>query len=265
MKRLLLFPLLLLLLLTACERTPGPVMNREPLARLLVDLELAEAYSIRHNIGGSGVDSVRRVLRQSILAKHGVNEATLDTTLRWYGYHLPRFMRVMDRADSILADTLRRLDRAENIALRTAAGDSVDVWPIAPSALFSRSEPSSFLVFEIPVDSTWARGDVLTLKFNIDNAMSPMSTTLAVDYADRIKTTDVVTVRQYIDDQRSFEVKLQLDSNMNSKLIYGYMHLEAKPGERAYVDSIRLIRTRLVSKDYNTIRRQTSRFSRNDK
>lgn len=264
MKRLPLILLLLLTLLTACERVPEMVLKREPMARLIADLELAQAYSIQQNLGGSDPDSMRRELRRSILAKHGVNEAILDSSLRWYGSQLPRFMKVIDRADTILADTLRRLERSENLALRAAAGDSVNVWPLAPSALFARSEPSNYLVFEVPTDSTWERGDVLTLTFALDNARTDMSTSLIADYANRNRTTDAVIARQYPGDERRHEIKIQLDSNYSVKRIYGYMHLEPKPGERAYIDSIRLIRTRMISADYNSLRRRASRFNRNN-
>lgn len=256
--------LLLALLIVACERVPDMVLKQESMARLLVDLKLAEAYCLQQPVGGSDPDSVRRAVRESVLAKHGVNDAVLDSSMHWYGAHPARFMKVVDRADSLLSDTLRRLEKSENLAMRAVAGDSVNIWPIAPSTLFARSEASSFYAFEIPVDSTWVRGDVLTLTFALDNALSEMTTLVAVDYANRNRTTEAVTTRQYPGDKRRFEVKLQTDSNMNAVRVYGYFHLNPKDGERAYVDSIRLIRTRMVAKDYNSIRRSATRFKRNN-
>ena len=259
-------PLILLvaaLLLAACERVPDMVLKREPMANLLADLKLAEAYCSQHPYGGSDIDTMRHALRQSTLAKHNVNEAVLDSSMRWYGAHPALFMKVVDRADSILTDTLRRLEKSEKLALRVAAGDSVNVWPGAPSALFSRTEPSAFLVFEVPVDSTWERGDVLALTFALDNALSDMSTTIAVDYANSNRTTEAVSARQIPGDERRFELKLQTDSTMAATRVYGYFHLEPKAGERAYVDSIRLTRTRMISKEYHSLRRIATRFNRN--
>lgn len=263
MKRL---PLLVLfltaLLLAACDRTPGMVLKREPMARLLADLQLAEALSNEQRLSGYGPDSTRLALRRSVLAKHGTNEAVLDSSLRWYGAHLPRFMKVIDRADSILADSMRELERNEQRAIALAAGDSVDLWPAAPSAVFARSEPSTFLPFELPADSTWQRGDVFTLEFAFDNAMTDISATIAVDYLNRRETTEAMAVRQYPGDMRRMEVKLQLDSNISAERIYGYLQLKPAEGERAFVDSIRLIRTRLVSREYNDLRRPMFRISR---
>lgn len=266
MKRL---PLILLvagaaMAATSCERTPDMVLKREPMARLMTDLTLADALSTEQSLGDFGPDSARLNLRRSVLAKHGVNEAVLDSSLRWYGAHLPRFMKVLDRADSMLADTLRALENSEKMAMILAAGDSVNLWPLAPSAILARSEGTEFLTFEIPADSTWERGDVFTLAFAFDNAVTTLSTTIAVDYRNRNRTTEAVTARQYPGDQRHFEVKLQLDSNISAARLYGYMQLKAAEGERAIVDSIRLVRTRLVSDNYNDLRRSTLSFKRNN-
>lgn len=263
MKRLpLLVMLLAALLLAACDRTPGMVLKREPMARLLADLQLAEALSNEQRLSGYGPDSMRLALRRSVLAKHGTNEAVLDSSLRWYGAHLPRFMKVIDRADSILADSMRVMERDARRALALAAGDSADLWPAAPSAVFARSEPSGFLPFELAADSTWRRGDVFTLEFAFDNAMSDISATIAVDYLNRRKTTEAMAMRQYPGDMRRMEIKLQLDSNMSAGRIYGYLQLKPAEGERAFVDSIRLVRTRLVASEYSDLRRPMLRLSR---
>lgn len=266
MKRLpsLLAVIAALTLLAACDRTPAMVLGREPMARLIADLELADALATEQSLGGYGPDSVRLALRRSVLAKHGVNEATLDSSLRWYGANLPRYQKVLDRADSIISDSMRTLEREARAALALAAGDTTNLWPLAPSAVFARSQGSDFLTFEVAADSTWERGDVVTLKFALDNAMSPLSATLAVDYANRNRTTDAVTSRHYPGDERRYDLKLQLDSNYNATRIYGYMQLKAAAGERAIVDSIRLTRTRLVRDEYNDVRRPAHRFSRNN-
>lgn len=266
MKRL---PLLLLvlgaLIIAACDRTPPMVLGREPMARLLVDLELAGAYSLEQNVSGYGYDSSRLVLRSSVLAKHGVNEAVLDSSLRWYARHLPQYMAVLDRCDSILVDTMRRIDAINDAELARRAGDTAAIWPLAPSAVFADTRISEFLTFEVPVDSTWQRGDVVRLTLAMHNARSPLFATLTADYLDRSQTTEAITTSLIPGDRNHLELTLQLDSNMNARRIYGYLHMPTGPGERAFVDSIRLTRTRLLSEKYNDLRYLQHRFTRNDK
>lgn len=265
MKRL---PLLLLisvaLLIAACDRTPNMVLGREPMARLLVDLELAGALSLEQNVNGYGADSSRLALRSSVLAKHGVNEAVLDSSLRWYARHLPRYMAVLDRCDTMLADTMRRIEALNAADLARRAGDTAAIWPLAPSAVFAESEPSEFLVFEVPVDSTWERGDVVRLTLAMHNAVSPLFATLVADYLNRQQTTEAITTTLTPGDRNHLELTLQLDSTMNAGRVYGYLHMRTKPGERAFIDSIKLTRTRLLSEKYGDLRYLQNRLTRND-
>lgn len=259
-------PALLLLVaifaLGACNRRPGIVLDDERMARLLVDLELADAFTTDQRLSAYVADSARLDLRRSVLAKHGVNEARLDSSFRWYGEHLPDYVKVIERADSILADSLRALENEERIALTKAAGDSTDVWPLAPSLLFARNMPSDIVSFEIPADSSWKRGDVLTLTFALHNAQSRVDATMAVDYANKNRTTDAIYGVVYPGDDARLEMKLQIDSLLSMKRVYGYLQLKPAEGERAFVDSIRLVRTRVVNDDYNRLRRIQRRLRR---
>lgn len=253
-----------LILLSACRNTPETVLEEEAMAYLLSDLELANAMSESQSVGAFHNDSLRLALRSSVLAKHGINEATLDTSLRWYGAHLPEYMKVIELADSILSDTLQAFISHENEIIRLAAGDSVNLWPYAPSAVFAKTQSSDFITFEIHADSTWKRGDMISLYMASDNAMSELKATLAVDYLNRERTTDAVISKLNPGNKRRLEVKLQLDSNISAKRIYGYIQLTPKQGERAFIDSIRLMRSRLVKTEYNKNRRSSHRITRHD-
>lgn len=264
MKRLPLLFLLLALIIVACDRTPDMVLGRESMARLLVDLELADAYSLERRLDGFSTDSSRFVLRSSVLAKHGVNEAILDSSLRWYARHLPRYMAVLDRCDSLLADTMRHIDALTAADLAARAGDTASIWPLVPSAVFAVTEPSEFLTFEVPVDSTWQRGDVVRLTLALHNNTSPLNAFMGVDYLNRQQTTEAVATTLLAGDERHLELTLQLDSTMSARRIFGYLHLAPAQGERAFADSIRLIRTRLLTEKYNNLRYPQFRFVRND-
>lgn len=266
MKRLL--PILLtvssLLILLGCSRTPDMVLPAERMARLVADLELADALATDQRLGALATDSSRLELRRSVLARHGINEAVLDSSMRWYGANLPKFLEVLDRADSLLADSMRLVDRLAADYAAAAAGDSADLWPREPSALFARTQPTDFYAFEIPADSTWKRGDVFALEFNFDNASTPLRATMVVDYLNRGATSDAISQRYYPGDTRHFKVIIQTDSNISAKRLYGYFHLSPAEGERAFLDSIRLVRTRLVSDKYNEHRRLQRRILRHD-
>lgn len=253
----------IILMLAACKRVPPMVLERDDMAALLVDLELANAVGVEHGFGDLRSDSARLALRQAVLAKHGVNEAVMDSSMRWYGAHLGEYLKVLDQADSLLADTLSYIDTEIRLAKERAAGDTLDLWTLEPSIIFARNQPSNIIAFEVPADSTWRRGDVVTLSLTLDNARTPLSVTLGADYANRGHAVDVKHNRP-LDDQRRITVQLQLDSNINVSRIYGYMQMHPAEGERAFADSIRLTRTRLVSDHYNERRSFTQRLRHND-
>lgn len=256
--------LIALLISAACSSRPDGVLPSGKFAHIVADLELADAYVTDRRLTNFRTDSSRLEMRRAVLAKHGVNEATLDSSLHWYGKNLPEYLEVLDRADSILADSLRAIELEQKEALAAAAGDSTDLWPLNPSVVFARNQPSDFVTFEVPIDTTWRRGDVVTLSLALHNSVSRLDATIAADYANRGRTTDGITASAYPDDEAKLQIKLQLDSNLTVRRVYGFLHLSPLPGERAFADSIRLVRTRMVTDDYNHLRRAQRRLVRHD-
>lgn len=260
MRRLLL-PLLTVLLLMAagCSR-PGPVLSEEKLARLLVDLELADAYAAEQLHRAFDNDSMRLALRESVLAKHHVNEATLDTSLRWYGANLPQLIKVYERADSILADSLRALEIEEQAQLAQAAGDSVQVWPLQPSIAL---EGAQFFAFELPLDSAWRRGDVVEWRFAIHNLrQEEVAVTLGANYTDRGQTVDAFTINRQGRDNPHYSLLLQLDRQKQARRVFGYVHVPLDSGRKVFIDSIQLVRTRMIDDDYHSRRYRVQSVSR---
>lgn len=248
-----LFFCLLLALLVGCNRPPKPVLKQEAMAHLLVDLELADAYSTDQRLGTFAPDSMRLALRQSVLAKHHVNEATLDTSLRWYGRNLPLLLKVYDRMDSILADSLRVITRQEQLARAEAAGDTARLWPREPSIMLSHSR--EFISFSLPVDSTWERGDVVQWSVSLHNLRKQSARmTLAVNYADRAATTELLSTLLNPRDGNRLQVTIQLDRQKSAREITGYIHIPIDSGLKVYADSITLIRTRDVAEEYGNRR-----------
>lgn len=262
MKRLL--PLLLCLLCivaAACRRTPAPVLGKEKMARLLVDLNLADAMmSDQMTLRYEKLDTGRAQMRRAVLQRHGVSQEQLDTSLTWYGKNLPRLIEVLDRVDSIFADSLRALDHAEHIALQALAGDTLQMWPHAPSVAV---EGTRYLTFEMPVDTAFRRGDVLQWQFVVHNAdRLPLHAVIGVDYANKGRTTDMRRIDLTPRDDKRVDLMLQTDRQRSVKRIWGYVEVDADTTRRVFVDSITLQRTRLIADDYNERRYRIRSLSR---
>jgi hypothetical protein len=251
------------LLSGACRRTPSGVLSEEEMAQLLADIHIADAFVQDQRMGLADNDSARQAVKNAVLAKHGVTQAQLDSSFHWYGHNLARYIEVYERVDTILGDSLRAINSAAHQELAAAAGDSTNVWNLQPAYVFSPRSASNFVTFSIEADSTWKRGDVYQWQMTVENNTSPLRLTMLVDYANRNRTTEVLESTAFFEPGRA-TLEFRLDSTMNAKRIYGFMQLSPREGERAFVDSIKLIRTRLIHDRYTSARRNVRSFKRND-
>lgn len=222
------------------------------MAHLLVDLQLADAQATEQRLHKFDTDSIRRELRESVLAKHHINEATLDTSLHWYGAHLPRLVKVYERADSMLADSLRAIDLEEQLTNTFAAGDSTQLWQLAPSIVMDGTD---FFAFDVPADTTWERGDVIEWQFTLHNLRrEPVSVTFGANYEDRGKTVNTQVINRENRDNNHYSILLQLDRQKSAGRVFGYIQIPLDSGRRVFIDSISLTRTRLIDSEYHSRR-----------
>lgn len=264
-----LFAAAMALLFAACNRRPDMVLGTRQMAELTVDLQLADAFAYDQRADIAASDSARRDIRRSVLAKHGINEAVLNTSLHWYGEHLPEYVKVIELADTILGDSLVALQNQErqaieNQGLADESKGEKDLRALPRSIVFAQNQRSDIATFNIPVDSAWKRGDVITLTLALHNAVSPVYATLFADYANRAQTTESVSRALYPGNDTRMTLKLQTDSTMNARRIYGHIMLRPAPGERAFVDSISITRAPVTRSRYTPLRRSQHRFSRYD-
>ena len=67
-------------MLAACSKTPDYVISEDRMASLMADLYMGDAVVENDNRSYRN-DSVRKVLIQSVYAKHGVTRHDVDTSL----------------------------------------------------------------------------------------------------------------------------------------------------------------------------------------
>ncbi len=81
-------------LITGCKRVPSSIIQPEEMAQLLADIHTGESVA-EQNYGEFCNDSTKRILKQSIYARHGVSEEIVDSSLMWYGHNLERYQKYM--------------------------------------------------------------------------------------------------------------------------------------------------------------------------
>lgn len=86
--RLIVPAIIALILATSCSHSSRNVIPQEQMARLMADLSYADAMIGSQYQSTYSSDSLRKLLKQSVLAKHGVSQSELDSAMIWYGHNL---------------------------------------------------------------------------------------------------------------------------------------------------------------------------------
>ena len=84
--------LLIAVVLVSCDKAPRGVIGERKMAELVEDFLKADAYMDMHR-DVYGTDSMRQLMKQSIMRKHGVTQELYDTSLVWYAHNMDAYTR----------------------------------------------------------------------------------------------------------------------------------------------------------------------------
>lgn len=232
----------------ACSPTPDHVIPPDRMAPLIADIYKGESV-IEFNRATYNNDSMKKVMKQSVFARHGVTSEQVDTSFVWYGHHVEEYIKVYDRVIEILENDLdkaRALDTSGSLQM-AVAGDSVDTWQSARHYKFNTLSPAEYISFAIDRDDTWEKGDSYLWQFKLLNGRSKVTAMLGVDYENG--PTEFTTNTS--DDDGWTKIRLTVDSTRTPSRLYGYLRVNTAPDENMYIDSVSLIRTRVNPLEYS--------------
>lgn len=229
----------------SCRRTPSGVLSKKEMSRLLADMHIAESV-VDLNQNEYHSDSMKRVLKESVLRHHGVTQETFDTSLVWYGQHLDMYIKVYDDVIANLEKRNRELGTALVQSAITMAGDSVDVWSGLRYATLDNRAISRYLTFDIERDENWEKGDVYTWRLKLlDNENLSVQWSIVAEYEDnQIESLTATTGNSDWN-----EVIFAGDSTKIPTRIKGYV--EVRPA-RAYSQADKERTGKLFSSGYTT-------------
>lgn len=240
-----------ILAVTSCNRVPSYVIEPDEMASLMADMHIAESV-VDLNRRDYPSDSMLSVMKQSVLARHGVTQAQLDTSFDWYGHNIGRYMEVYDRTIEILETRIAETGNRIAAEAVSVAGDSVDVWSNSPFISVSDLSPSKIVTFALNRDENLEAGDSYTWRAKFVNNSEPSVWSIVAEYGDGAREV----INSDINGDGWQEIKLVTDSTRIIECIYGYMSLRPKQHTTLWADSIMLIRNRLNSEAYNQRYRQ---------
>lgn len=218
------------------------------MADLLVDVYKGEAF-IEASSGSYASDSMRKLVKQSVLLAHGVTQQQFDSSLMWYGKHIEDYVEVYKDVESKLSkeeDYVMAEARREGMATM-AAGDSVDLWDDGAIRFISHGMSDSTMSFEFVPNSDFMKGDAYQWQFRMLSDDAPLDIFIGADYDDGSMAyleTDFKT-------KGWNRIRFQTDSTRNLSRIYGIAKLKDGTSENvALLDSVQLVRTRVNSLNY---------------
>lgn len=250
-------------LLASCNKAPDGVISERKMTQLIVDLNKAEYYVQSHGDEFPD-DSTKMALKQSIFAKHGIDQELYDHSLEWYGRNMDVYIDVCDHAMRQLDDEkkslARRLEHEPEMPTRDEPtrtgmptyanhGDTADVWTGRRSWMLTAGMQQGTLRWDLQPDQENRPGDKYMLRVRVRSTSHSMTATLAVDYTDG--TTSTITRPLSANDWNM--MTLQTDSLRNMRRVYGYISYRMQPQTVAMIDSISLVRTHLDRQSYGLI------------
>lgn len=242
----------------SCSDRPEYVLDKKEMTALLIDVHKGESV-IENQRTRYSTDSMKKVMKQSVYANHGVTAAQVDSSLIWYGNHIEDYIEIYDK---VIAGLEEELDARGEVPI-FAEGDSVNVWSGSHSYRLDGTIPVRSITFSIDNDVNFIPGDNYQLNFKIVNNRYPVMFKSGI-YA------------EYIDGDMEYRhgsanyngwqhIRLVTDSAKTVSRIFGSLRFNVGDDEIIYVDSVSLIRTRLREDTYQRGSQRRVKVNRNEK
>ena len=239
---------LFLIVFSGCsERRPPNVLDEDKMVSLMVDMQLAEAYATQFS---SSRNDIKMELGKRVLAKHGVSEETLDTTLAWYGRNLDEYTELFEKIDKEILNKRRQFSET---SVEYSAQEN-NLWPYPRHLVVSPLSANDGVIFSIENPGV-QKGEVVRMTFALPNAASGKGT-LGVEYEDGTGET----ILNSFNAKKRYEIELQSDTAKKIARLYGFTIFKERNTFPIYIDSVALTVHPIDSTEYRQKRRSQKKY-----
>lgn len=233
---------LVLFLLTTCSKVPDHILSEKKMQEVITDMHLAESI-IASDYKRYDNDSIKKVLFQSVFAKHEITQADYDSSLVWYGRHLDIYLKVYDRAKIVIENQIKDLGDVQAKAAPSSNQDSINIWPRRTSAELTPKALFNGIVFDISPDVNYSSGSSFVLGMKVwglkEGSRYYPEVRISAHQGDTIITTN-----QTIKKDGYQEIIVKSLPTKQVKQVYGYIRLDNADSTyyKVYLDSINLMK-----------------------
>lgn len=214
--------LFIVVLCYSCGRRPRHVLPEDKMTDVLYDIQLAQA--IYRSDAQFNTDERKDALVESVLRKHKISQADLDSSLLWYSDNIEYYMAINDSVAS-------RLRNNSNLAVNARAGlnpgRDFSKYLIPPFAFLSQSDPTmSFNLDSNKIKTTNFSNFDFKFKILGVNPLIKVESAVFFTYKDTL-IRNVISIER--DSIYSFSKPNIADSLLTN--IAGYIHVNSKGGK----------------------------------
>ena len=192
--------------------------------KVVYDLYLAEA-GINANYNIFSTDSARRRdLLNSVLKKHKITEAKLDTSLAWYSTNLDKFVKINNKVSKRFAEDSEALRKLDVLVERKnlISDENNLVLPVEKERFFLRISDLPNKIYTFKADTVLNRfGGRYELQFNIlgvSKSLNPVVTLC-------VQCIDTAFIKQdTIRNNGLFSTSIDIIQGKQAKALYGSIY-----------------------------------------
>ena len=159
--------ILLAFVLVSCKPTvPSTYIQPGEMEDLLYDYHIAMSVAAVKN----ATPEQQEAYKLAVFKRYGIDETEFENSLKYYLRHTERLKKIYENID----ERLKKEAQAQGVSASdfnqygdaSLKGDTTNVWNRAKAVILTPQSPYNYHYFEVKTDTTFHKGDLLTLEFD---------------------------------------------------------------------------------------------------
>lgn len=231
MRRLLLLSsVLLVMFLGSCKPgVPREFVQPRIMENILYDYHIALAMAQEQYHDEEERLAYEKAYKLAVLRKYDVSEEKFEASMQYYMRHTKRLHEIYERISERLEKEAVAQGVSEGeinqLGANVASGDTTDIWVGEKAVVLMKQPPYNSYSFIVKADTSFHKGDRITLRFDTQYLMQDGSRDAVVVLAMRLANDSVVTQYQHMMSNSRQTLLISDTKHQGIKEIRGYFML----------------------------------------
>ena len=231
MRRLLLLSsVLLVMFLGSCKPgVPREFVQPRIMENILYDYHIALAMAQEQYHDEEERLAYEKAYKLAVLRKYDVSEEKFEASMQYYMRHTKRLHEIYERISERLEKEAVAQGVSEGeinqLGANVASGDTTDIWVGEKAVVLMKQPPYNSYSFIVKADTSFHKGDRITLRFDTQYLMQDGSRDAVVVLAMRLANDRVVTQYQHMMSNSRQTLLISDTKHQGIKDIRGYFML----------------------------------------